>query len=202
MKKGFTLIELIVVIAIIAILAAIIAPNAFKAIQKSKASRIITDLKAIKSASMSFYADTGQWQILGLIKDNHALLVNPGITGWDGPYLAGPAKAPVIEGGGSPGCENPGYYYINADAPGWASGPWYGYFNLDKNDATGIVSPYDGSLGNEVTNAWSINTYPMPDDIMRAVNRALDSDDLAPDTAGILKVGAGCKLITYYGGTL
>ncbi|NCC82098.1 MAG: prepilin-type N-terminal cleavage/methylation domain-containing protein [Clostridia bacterium] len=39
-KKGFTLVELLVVIAIIAILAAVVAPNAFKAIEKSKVTAI------------------------------------------------------------------------------------------------------------------------------------------------------------------
>jgi general secretion pathway protein G len=49
-QKGFTLIELIVVIAIIAILAAVIAPNAMKAIGKSKVSAAIGDIDALKTA--------------------------------------------------------------------------------------------------------------------------------------------------------
>ncbi|MCF7907520.1 MAG: type II secretion system protein GspG [Candidatus Omnitrophica bacterium] len=61
MRKGFTLIELIVVIAIIAILAAIIAPNAFKAIEKARNAKTIADLKAIKTAITALYADTGRF---------------------------------------------------------------------------------------------------------------------------------------------
>ena len=53
MRKGFTLIELIVVIAIIAILAAIIAPNAFRAIEKAKASPL--GIYKIESASVQPY---------------------------------------------------------------------------------------------------------------------------------------------------
>ncbi len=94
MKESFTLIELIVVIAIIAILAAIIAPNAFKAIEKAKISKTIADVDAIKTAALSYYADTGTWppdfdSISGLI---NGLLVdddgtgNP-VPGWDGPYI-------------------------------------------------------------------------------------------------------------------
>ena len=60
-QKGFTLIELLVVIAIIGILAAIIAPNAFKAIEKAKTSRVIADLNAIKTASLIYYSDMGFW---------------------------------------------------------------------------------------------------------------------------------------------
>ncbi|MBU1112676.1 MAG: prepilin-type N-terminal cleavage/methylation domain-containing protein [Candidatus Omnitrophica bacterium] len=112
MKKHFTLIELIVVIAIIAILAAIIAPNAFKAIEKAKISRAIAELKNIKTASLSYYADNGRFpcnKVGGWGKDPG--FVNPvtpancwpdelhpgenctaaGVcvdgTTWDGPYL-------------------------------------------------------------------------------------------------------------------
>src|SRR3989338_6673064 len=101
MKKGFTLIELIVVIAIIAILAAIIAPNAFKAIEKAKMSKGIADFKAYKTGFYSHYADTGVWPIVGLgpitpngtagswvpITDNGFLNNVKTLPGWDGPYL-------------------------------------------------------------------------------------------------------------------
>jgi general secretion pathway protein G len=59
--RGFTLIELIVVIAIIAILAAVIAPNAFRAIEKSKIARIVQDSKVVKTAAYAMYGDTGLW---------------------------------------------------------------------------------------------------------------------------------------------
>lgn len=93
-EKGFTLIELMVVIAIIAILAAVIAPNAFKAIEKAKASRVVSDYKAIKTGSLGFYADVGQWPENGIdaAEANNGFLVNKNlagdaIPGWDGPYL-------------------------------------------------------------------------------------------------------------------
>ncbi len=60
-RRAFTLIELIVVIAIIAILAAVIAPNAFRAIEKAKVARTISDVRAIKTAATGFYADLGLW---------------------------------------------------------------------------------------------------------------------------------------------
>lgn len=59
--KAFTLIELIVVIAIIAILAAVVAPNAFRAIEKSKITRGMSDSKALRVASDAYYADIGFW---------------------------------------------------------------------------------------------------------------------------------------------
>ncbi len=119
MRKGFTLIELIVVIAIIAILAAIIAPNAFKAIEKAKISSCISDIKAIKTAAMAFYADTGTIPCTkcgGWGKDpGFTKLITPSncwpneggcaaecvnVYGWNGPYLDKWDRSPWGAGGG------------------------------------------------------------------------------------------------------
>ena len=61
MRKSFTLVEMIVVIAIIAILAAVVVPSAFKAIEKSKVSKAVADVRAITKAATLFYADVGLW---------------------------------------------------------------------------------------------------------------------------------------------
>lgn len=49
-KKGFTLIEMVVVIAIIAIIAGIAIPQAFKSLNKSKATADIANAKTIANA--------------------------------------------------------------------------------------------------------------------------------------------------------
>jgi type II secretion system protein G len=94
MKRGFTLVELIVVIAIIAILAAVIAPNAFKAIEKAKVSTALADFKTFRTASYAFYSDVGDWP-RGWSRDayfqcdpdvGHLTNVN-NWAGWDGPYM-------------------------------------------------------------------------------------------------------------------
>ena len=97
MRKGFTLIEVIVVIAIIAILAAIIAPNAFKAIEKAKVSRTIGDHRSIKTAVAGFHVDTSGWPTSkceeSLLVDNTCTAAGAAsspvvaISNWDGPYL-------------------------------------------------------------------------------------------------------------------
>jgi len=85
---GFILIELIVVIGIIAILAAIVAPNAFKAIEKAKISRAISETRTIKTAALSYYSDTGTWSPRYRPTDPlNPFLTNPGVSGWDGPYV-------------------------------------------------------------------------------------------------------------------
>lgn len=82
-NKGFTLVELLVVIAIIAILAGIVTPNAFNAIEKAKVAKAEADYRAIKSAALNYYTDTGTWP-----NGNNDFLIAPsGVSGWNGPYL-------------------------------------------------------------------------------------------------------------------
>ncbi len=92
-QKGFTLVELLVVIAIIGILAAVIAPNAFKAVEKGKVAAVEADFKAIKSAALNYYTDTGVWPVDGA--DSIGFITTSGIDGWNGPYLERwPARNP------------------------------------------------------------------------------------------------------------
>ncbi len=91
--RGFTLIELLVVIAIIGILAAVIAPNAFKAIEKSKVAAVESDYKAVKTATLMYYSDVGAWPTVDNDFNNNDNEANAfvygvaGLDGWDGPYL-------------------------------------------------------------------------------------------------------------------
>ena len=68
-NKGFTLVELLVVIAIIGILAVVAVPALFKNIEKAKIAELEADISAIKSAALSYYADTsGDLPDIGGIK--------------------------------------------------------------------------------------------------------------------------------------
>ncbi len=66
--------------------------------------------------------------------------------------------------------------------------PYYGQFDLNKD---GI---------NEVSNGWSINIFPIPPDVRKGVNVALDNDDFSHDIQGVLKVREDfCDgMVTYY----
>lgn len=102
-KKGFTLVELLVVIAIIAILAAVVAPNAFKAIEKSKVTAIEADYRAVKTATLVYYSDIGQWPgtpaTPATAEDDPGFVVasiHNAAAGWNGPYLdVWVANAPI-----------------------------------------------------------------------------------------------------------
>ena len=58
MRKGFTLVELLIVIVIIGILAAAMLLSTTSATASAKASTIITDLRSMKAALLLLYADS------------------------------------------------------------------------------------------------------------------------------------------------
>ncbi|MDN5331985.1 MAG: ral secretion pathway protein [Tepidanaerobacteraceae bacterium] len=127
-QRGFTLVELLVVIAIIGVLAAIIMPNAFKAVEKAKISRVVADVRAIKAAGYVYYADTGDWPKAGEdfydpgTGDNYSFLCfmkSNGNAAWNGPYLEKPL----------------------------GTTPWGGYYRYWKSRITGTV--YDAA-GNPI----------------------------------------------------
>ena len=60
-NKGFTLVELLVVIAIIGILAVVAVPALFKNIEKGKIAELESDISAIRSAALSYYADNSSY---------------------------------------------------------------------------------------------------------------------------------------------
>ncbi len=55
MKKGFTLVEIMIVVAIIAILAAVAIPNFISYRKQSQATACVTNLKEIQSAKELWY---------------------------------------------------------------------------------------------------------------------------------------------------
>ena len=77
-NKGFTLVELLVVIAIIGILAVVAVPALFKNIEKGKVADLEADISAIRSASLSHYADESKYPtIMSDIEDEIESLGNP-----------------------------------------------------------------------------------------------------------------------------
>jgi len=85
MKKGFTLIEMLVVIAIVAILAAIVWVNVGSSVEKSKVSGALNQYKSIKTAANAYFTDVGQWP--ANTSNGTGLVANDSFYGWAGPYL-------------------------------------------------------------------------------------------------------------------
>ena len=75
-NQGFTLVELLVVIAIIGILAVVAVPALFKNIEKGKVADLESDISAIRSAALSYYADKSEYPIDKIVANNNVLTDN------------------------------------------------------------------------------------------------------------------------------
>ncbi len=85
-QRGFTLIELLIVMIILGLLAALVAPKMFQKVGTSKQKAAKAQISMIGTALDAFRLDVGGYPSseAGL----EALRKNPGLGGWDGPYLS------------------------------------------------------------------------------------------------------------------
>ncbi len=84
-QKGFTLVELIVVMVIIGMLAALVFPKLIPKVGKGRQSAAKAQIELLGQALDQFRLDTGRYPSTS--EGLNALMVNPGIPNWDGPYL-------------------------------------------------------------------------------------------------------------------
>ena len=89
-RHAFTLIEILVVVVIIAILAAVVVPNVINRIGDAKNSAAISDIKSFDGTIDQFKLDTGM-----IPPTLDALVTNPGVPKWNGPYLKGQSSVPM-----------------------------------------------------------------------------------------------------------
>lgn len=82
---GFTLVEMLVVMVILALLAALVGPRIFPKLGKGRQSAAKAQIELLGQALDHYRLDVGRLPTTqeGL----KALMANPGVEKWDGPYL-------------------------------------------------------------------------------------------------------------------
>lgn len=87
MKKGFTLVELLVVIMIIALLASMVAPNLFGKLDDAQRKTTKSQLANLSTALDSFRLDFGRYPTT---EEGLAILSvkSSNLKKWNGPYLS------------------------------------------------------------------------------------------------------------------
>ncbi len=84
-RKGFTLIELLVVITILGLLALLVAPKMLGRVGPAKQKAAQAQIELFGTALDTFRLDVGMYPTTS--EGLQALRTNPGIEGWNGPYL-------------------------------------------------------------------------------------------------------------------
>jgi len=94
-RSGFTLIEIVIAVAIVAIMAGSIAPFVFRNIERAREEATLRELAALRDGMLEFYEDTGRFptELEGVM----ALVNDPTVTGWSGPYVGGESGDPAVE---------------------------------------------------------------------------------------------------------
>lgn len=84
-KRGFTLAEIMVVVVIIGLLAGLVLPKIFPKLAQGKQGAAKAQIELLGQALDSFRMDVGAYPTSS--EGLNALLQNPGVEHWDGPYL-------------------------------------------------------------------------------------------------------------------
>lgn len=84
-RQGFTLIELLVVMVILGLLAALVGPRLFGHVGAANQKAAKTQIEMLGQGLDAFRLDVGRYPTTS--EGLNALVTNPGVEGWNGPYL-------------------------------------------------------------------------------------------------------------------
>ena len=88
-QRGFSLIELLVVIIILGLIAGLVGPRLFGRVGQSKVAAARAQIELFGAALDQYRLDIGVYPPAGV--GLQALVQNPNLAAWNGPYLKKPA---------------------------------------------------------------------------------------------------------------
>ena len=88
-QSGFSLIELLVVIIILGLIAGLVGPRLFGRVGQSKQAAARAQIELLGAALDQYRLDVGAYPPAGV--GLQALVQNPNLAAWNGPYLKKPA---------------------------------------------------------------------------------------------------------------
>jgi general secretion pathway protein G len=173
-RQGFSLLTIVVVIAVVAILAGVLGPMLYRQAIQKRVNATRDEMLALRQGLLDFQTDTGRFPTAG--EGLVALVTDPGITGWQGPYVSGVRYEAQLE--------------IVADA----FGNDYAYDTSPETSPPGTADVLlasmssDGSFSSgRVGSVWDLNDDG--DDIVLPVDAG------ATDRAGLQDVDAEMRAI-------
>lgn len=157
-RAGFSLIELVITMTIMVALVGIVSMRAGGVTSKAHSTKIISTVQSLAAPVMLYHQDTGQlpteysgWQGATY----HRLSADPGVIGWDGPYISDPIRRSWNPTGGS-------VHVFNYVVSGYTNGNG---IDLD-GDGTGDVTGTNGSI---------ITFWDVEQDVAAKVDLAFDN---------------------------
>lgn len=156
-RAGFSLVELVITMTIMAILVGVVSMRATGVTDRARSSKIIATIENLMKPVLLYHQDTGQlpveysgWQG----STYHRLSTDPGVEGWDGPYISDPIRRSWNPTGGS-------VHVFNYVVPG--------YTNNNGIDLDG-----DGTSDVTGTNGSIMTFWDVEEDVAQKVDKAFD----------------------------
>lgn len=140
MRKGFTLVELLIVIVVIGILSAMMMLSSTEAVSSARAADIISDLRNLKTAALAWYADN-----LDYVENRSGATAPDGVTGtggFDSVKLKN-CKDSIWKYLGNDGVK--GNYDFSEGTS--TSGTWYVWCEIKDPNVAGKLVSRKGSVG-------------------------------------------------------
>lgn len=143
-NRGFSLVELVITLTIMTILVGVVSMRSSGVTDRARATKIVETVEALRTPVMLYHEDTGQlpreysgWTGASF----HRLSADPGVAGWEGPYIEGPIRRAWNPTGAQ-------VHLFSYVVPGYTGGNG---FDLDGDGSTDVT----GNQGAMIT-FWNV----------------------------------------------